>query len=94
MCLDLKAKKFEFWRAVWGETPIAALPIFATLSLFLISTHSENLIHVAVTVEKFKTLEDPIEKDPLNLGPPISVAQKSSLISSIAQTLNTVRLAV
>ena len=32
------------------ETPIVASPIFARFSLFLISTHSENLIHLAVTV--------------------------------------------
>ena len=35
-----------------GETPIMASPIFVTFSLFLISTHSKNLIHRALTVLK------------------------------------------
>ena len=39
-------------------------------------------------------MEDPVEGDPPNLAPLISVAHKSSLISPIAQTFNTVRLAV
>ena len=34
----------------------------------------------------------PDEVDPINLAPPIVVAQKSSLISLIGQTLNTMRL--
>ena len=67
------------------------LPIFVRFSLFLISTYSENLIHLAVTV---LNLDDPIEGDPPNLASPFSVAQKSFLISSIAQTLKKVRLAV
>ena len=65
--------------------------IFDRFSLFLISTRSENLIPKDL---KFKILEDPIEGDPLNQAPPFSVAQKSSLTSLIAQTLNSVRLAV
>ena len=51
-----------------------ALPIFVTFSLFLISTHSQNLIHLAVAVKKFKILEDRIEGNPTNLAPLISVA--------------------
>ena len=66
-------------------------PIFVRFSLFLISTHSDNLIHLAPTVYEFKILDDPIKGDPLNLAPPIQVPHQSSLISSIAQTLNTVR---
>ena len=43
-------KKFEFWRARLGKTPIVAPPIFVMFSLFLISTHLKNLIHLALTV--------------------------------------------
>ena len=50
MRLALKVKKFEFWRAHLGGTPIAAPPIFVRFSLFLMSTHSETLINLAVTV--------------------------------------------
>ena len=35
-------------------------------------THSENLIHLALTVQKFKILEDPFEGDPPNVAPAIS----------------------
>ena len=76
------------------ETPIVAPPIFDRFSLFLIFAYSENLTHLGVTVSKFKILEDSVEENPLNLAHPISVAQKSSRISSISQTLNTERLAV
>ena len=63
-------KKFEFWRVRLGEIPIVAPPTFVTCSLFLISTHSKNLIHQALTVGKFKILEDLIEGDPPN-GTPV-----------------------
>ena len=33
-----------------GQTPTVAPPIFVTFSLFLISTHLKNLIHLALTV--------------------------------------------
>ena len=46
MCLALKIKKFEFWRVGLGGTPIAEPSIFVQFSLFLISTNSENLIHL------------------------------------------------
>ena len=52
-----------------GETPIVALLIFVNFSLFLISTHSENLIHLAATVKKFINLEDPIEGIPSTWHP-------------------------
>ena len=76
------------------ENPIVTPPIFVRFSLFLTSIHSENLIYLAVMVWKFELLKDPIEGDPLNLEPQISVKQKSSLISSIPQTLQPVHLAV
>ena len=48
MCLAKKVEKLEFWRALFGgEAPIVGLPIFVTFSLFLLSTHFENLIHLA-----------------------------------------------
>ena len=50
MCLALKVKKFEFWRARLGEHLIVEPPIFVMCSLFLIPTHSENLIHQVVAV--------------------------------------------
>ena len=34
------------------------------------STHSDNLIHLALTVEKFKILEDPIEGGSPRTGTP------------------------
>ena len=43
------AQNFEFWRARLGETPIVSPAIFVRLSLFKISTHPENLIHLALT---------------------------------------------
>ena len=46
MYLALKIKKFEFWRARLGENLIVEPLIFVRFSLFLISTHSENLIHL------------------------------------------------
>ena len=63
MCLAKKVKKLEFWRARLRETPIVAPPIFVTFSLFLIFTHSKNLIHIDLTVEKCKILTNPIEGD-------------------------------
>ena len=51
------------------EIRIVASQIFVTFSSFLISTHSENLIHLAVTVYKFKILEDSIEEDPQHGSP-------------------------
>ena len=77
----------------FGQTPIMVPPMFAGFSLFLISTHFENLIHLAVTVYMFKFWRTQLRGIP-NLAPPISVALYSYLISSIAQRLNTVRLAV
>ena len=41
-----------------------AAPIFVRFSLFSLSTHSENWILLALTIYKFKILEDPIERDP------------------------------
>ena len=40
----LKVKKFEFWKAPFGGVPIFEPSIFVRFSLFLISTHFENLI--------------------------------------------------
>ena len=42
-------------------TLILAPPIFIRFSLFLIPTHYQNLIHLALMVEKFKILKDPFE---------------------------------
>ena len=50
MCPAWVVKKFEFWRARLGQTRIVASPIFATFSLFLISTHFKNLIYLALTI--------------------------------------------
>ena len=48
-------------------------PIFVKFSLFLISIRSENLNYLVGEVLKFKILEDPVELDPTNQAPPISV---------------------
>ena len=56
------------------KLPIMELPILLTFSLFLISTHCENLTYLVVAVLKFEILENPIEGEPLNLALPISVA--------------------
>ena len=64
MCLVLKVIKFEFGRASLGGNFLRGTPIFVRFSLFLISTHFKNLIHLVLTVKNFKILEDPIEEDP------------------------------
>ena len=74
--------------ACFGEIPIVAPQIFVGFSLLLISTHSVNLVYLA------KNFGGPGSGGSPNVTPPITVAQKSSLISSIAQTLNAVRLAI
>ena len=38
-------------------------PIFLRFTLFLISTHSENLINSALILQKFKILEAPFEEN-------------------------------
>ena len=53
-------------------------PAKLLLIALIISIHSENLIHLALMVQKFKFLEDPIKENPPNLAPPIAVAQKFS----------------
>ena len=68
-------KSLNFGEPIWGETPIMAPPIFVKFSLFLTSTHSENLIHITPTVHKFKNLKNPIDGNLSNLAPPMSVAQ-------------------
>ena len=50
MCLVLKVKKFEFWRARLGEPSIGEPRTFVKFTLFLISTHSENFIHLVAAV--------------------------------------------
>ena len=48
-CVQLKRlKSLNFGGPRLGEVPIVELPIFAKCSLFLISTPSENLMHLAV----------------------------------------------
>ena len=94
MCLAKKVEKFKFIRPCLGGNPHRGTPIFVWFSLFLISTHSENLIHLALTVQKFKFLEVRIEEDSSNLAPRVPVTQNISLIFSIAQTLNAVRSAI
>ena len=51
MCLALKVKKFEFRKAHLGRgNPIVERPILVLFSLFLITAHSENFIHLVETV--------------------------------------------
>ena len=45
--LASKVKKFEFCRADLAGKPIDSPPILVKFSLFLISTHSENFVHLA-----------------------------------------------
>ena len=73
MWLALKVKNFELWRASLGKKTLWKHQVFVRLSLFLISTHSKNLIHLVVAIQKFKIFGDPIEEDPPNVAPPISV---------------------
>ena len=95
MCLALNVKKFEFWRAHSGVTPHCKPLIFVWFSLFLISTHFKNLIHlrVLVAVQKFEISEGPIEGDFLTWHPDFSRALILPDIFS-CQILNAVRLAV
>ena len=46
-----------------GETPIVAPPIVVRFSLFLVSIHFENLIHLVAAFERIKILKDLIEGD-------------------------------
>ena len=79
---------------VWRETAIVAPPIFAWF-LFIFNIYPFRKFDPSGSNDlKFKILLHPIEGDSLNLAALISVAQNSSLISLIAQALNTVRLAV
>ena len=48
MCPALKVKKFEFWSARLGVTPILEPINFAWFSLFLISAHFKNLVYLAL----------------------------------------------
>ena len=51
MCPALKVKKFEFWSSPFGGLPPILEPIiFVWFSLLLISTHSKNLIYLALMV--------------------------------------------
>ena len=58
MCPAYKVKHFELWRACLGA------PIFVRFSVFLISTHSKNLICLGLTVKKFKILAALCQEDP------------------------------
>ena len=51
-----RLKTLDYGRSRLGGLPIFEPPIFARFSLFLISTHSENSIHLPLTVKKFKIL--------------------------------------
>ena len=51
------------------ETPISEPPIFVKFSLFLISTHPENLRHPALMVLKFKILAASLEGLPILIPP-------------------------
>ena len=53
-----------------GVTPILEPMIFVWLSLFLISTHSKNLIYLALMVYKLKILATLFEGEPSILMPP------------------------
>ena len=50
MCLASRLKSLNFGGPRLGETSIVAPPIFVRCSLFLISIHCKNLVHLAVTV--------------------------------------------
>ena len=52
-------KNLNLGGTAWGDTPI-----FVRFSLFLISSHSENLIHPALMVKKFKILAAQLEGNP------------------------------
>ena len=50
MCPAYKVKKFEFWRAHLGGKPQSWQPQFLlAYSFVLMSTYSENLIHLALS---------------------------------------------
>ena len=74
MCPAKKVKKFEFWRARLGGTLILEFSIFVRFSLFLISTHSENAIYVALTLKFFKFWKTRLMRIPINLAAQNSVA--------------------
>ena len=51
VCPAQKFEKFKFWRASFWENPHFGTLISVMFNLFLIiSTHSENLIHLALMV--------------------------------------------
>ena len=58
----LKVKKFEFWKSLIEGNLLFLEPIsFVWISLFLITTHFENLIYLALMVWKFKILIAPFK---------------------------------
>ena len=62
--------------------PNCVSPIFVKFSLFLISTHSENLIHLAPMIQNFKILDDPFKGESPIMASPISGGILSSQLSS------------
>ena len=52
-----------------GPTIVAPPTFVSWFSLFLIPTHSENLIHLPPTVKKVKILDDSFVADPPNVAP-------------------------
>ena len=56
--LPLKIKKFKFWRAVWGGTPIVAPSISGGYQYFSISIIAHNMIHVRFVVSKKIVIEE------------------------------------
>ena len=52
------------------KNPILEPPMFFMFSLFLISTHSENLIHLALTVLKVQTFGSHLSGETPILIPP------------------------
>ena len=56
---SLSGQKFSILKSPFEKEPDCVTRIFAKFSLFLISTHSENFIHLAPMLQNFKILEDP-----------------------------------
>ena len=53
MCPAKVVEKFEFRGTGLKEISPRRIPTLVRLRIFLISTHFENLIHLALTVQKF-----------------------------------------
>ena len=57
---SLSGYKFKILESLFEGEPDCVIQNFVKFSLFLIPTHSENVIHLTPVLKQFKILEDPL----------------------------------